>query len=65
MKAPKKCTPRRDGEWFKPTMKGYFLQCCDCALIHRINFRIQMDSKDQLFILMQAFRVKKKSRGGT
>ncbi len=28
-----------DGEWCRPLMKGFRLGCCDCSLIHRINFR--------------------------
>lgn len=26
--------------WQKPVMKGYMMQCCDCGLIHEVEFRI-------------------------
>lgn len=29
-----------DGEWVKPRMKGYRMMCCDCGLVHVIEFRI-------------------------
>jgi hypothetical protein len=29
-----------DGEWIRVPKRGYKEQCCDCGLIHRLNFRI-------------------------
>jgi hypothetical protein len=28
------------GEWTRPRMKDFREQCCDCGLIHRLDFRI-------------------------
>lgn len=28
------------GEWVQPVKKGYLMKCCDCGLIHRVDFRI-------------------------
>lgn len=28
------------GEWIQPIRKGYRLVCCDCGLVHRMDFRI-------------------------
>lgn len=28
------------GEWQQPVRKGYKLRCCDCGLVHRMDFRI-------------------------
>lgn len=28
------------GEWVRPVMKGYKMACCDCSLVHRMNFKI-------------------------
>ena len=28
------------GEWVQPTPEGYKFQCCDCGLVHRLDFRI-------------------------
>jgi hypothetical protein len=32
--------PARDGEWIQPTPTGFLLGCCDCGLVHRLDFRI-------------------------
>lgn len=37
---PLKCKPLKDGEWETPRRKGYRLQCCDCGLIHVMDFRL-------------------------
>lgn len=29
-----------DGEWLPVQKRGFREQCCDCALIHRVNYRI-------------------------
>ena len=41
-----------DGEWIEVPMRGFKEQCCDCALIHRLNFRINAKGK----LEMQTFR---------
>jgi hypothetical protein len=46
-----KCHPVAPGEWVQPRRRGYYMQCCDCGLIHRMNFRIR-DGRIQF----QAFR---------
>lgn len=28
------------GEWVQPVMDGYLMKCCDCELVHRMNFRV-------------------------
>ena len=28
------------GEWVQPTPRGYRLACCDCGLVHRMDFRV-------------------------
>jgi hypothetical protein len=29
------------GEWIRPKPTGYKLACCDCGLVHRLDFRIE------------------------
>lgn len=29
-----------DNEWIQPVMKNYIMGCCDCGLVHHVNFRI-------------------------
>ena len=31
---------RYDGDWFRVTLRGHRLMCCDCGLVHRVEFRI-------------------------
>ena len=28
------------GEWVQPVRRGYKLGCCDCGLVHTVNFRV-------------------------
>lgn len=30
----------KDSEWVQPVMRNYLMECCDCGLVHRLNFRI-------------------------
>lgn len=32
-------------EWQMPFMKGYRMSCCDCGLVHRIDFKV-IDEND-------------------
>ena len=45
-----------EGEWVQPRRKDYRMQCCDCGLVHRMNFRIALDKRGRRFIQLQAFR---------
>ena len=54
------CKPVKSGEWVQPRRKNYFMECCDCGLIHRMNFRIAKDTRGRSFIQFQAFRATKK-----
>jgi len=29
------------GEWVQPVRKGYKMCCCDCGLVHSIDFRVK------------------------
>lgn len=31
----------KEGEWIQPVRNGYKLCCCDCGLVHRLNFRVR------------------------
>ncbi len=28
------------GQWIQPQSKGYKMSCCDCGLVHTVDFRI-------------------------
>jgi hypothetical protein len=36
----KKYPKIKDGELIQPVMKGYRMACCDCGLVHKIDFKI-------------------------
>lgn len=42
------------GEWVSPRRTGYRLACCDCGLVHRMDFRVK-DGKIQF----RAFHAKR------
>lgn len=38
---------QKDREWVQPIMKGYLMACCDCGLVHRLDFKIVGKKKVQ------------------
>jgi len=45
------CEPQyanEDGwtDWVTPIPKGYLMQCCDCKLIHEVEFRVAQRIND-------------------
>ncbi len=42
----------KDGEWIEVPMKNHYDQCCDCGLVHKMNFRINKKGK----LEVQAYR---------
>ncbi len=46
-----------EGEWVQPRRKNYYMQCCDCGLIHKMNFRLIKDKIGRSTIQFQAFRI--------
>jgi hypothetical protein len=39
------------GQWVQPVRRGYKLACCDCGLVHRMDFRVH-----QKRVQFRAFR---------
>jgi hypothetical protein len=35
------------GEWIQPVSEGYGMCCCDCGLVHRLDFRV-VDGRVQI-----------------
>lgn len=46
----------QQGEWFEPLHRGYLLACCDCALVHRVDFRIAYTKTRRPKIQMRVHR---------
>lgn len=36
-----------DGDWIAPIKRGYRMQCCDCGLVHKLNFRLSENGQIQ------------------
>lgn len=47
----------QSGEWVQPRMDNYYFKCCDCGLVHRMNFRVVKGT-----VRFQAFRVKSRPK---
>jgi hypothetical protein len=30
-----------EAEWVRPVRKGYKMACCDCGLVHGLDFRVK------------------------
>lgn len=37
-----------EGEWIEPTRKGFVDQCCDCHLVHVIDFAVVDKDKNPI-----------------
>jgi len=44
------------GRWIQPRRRGYKLACCDCGLVHRMNFRLVTSANGGKTIQFQVFR---------
>ena len=38
--AGRKYPKLKAGEWVRPTRRGYRLRCCDCGLVHIMDFKL-------------------------
>jgi hypothetical protein len=46
-----------DGETVYPARRGYKMQCCDCGLVHRIDFWLEPHgTKGRKKIALKAYR---------
>lgn len=43
------------GQWVTPRMRGYRMSCCDCGLVHKLNFRVIRWGRGHK-VVFQAFR---------
>lgn len=46
-----------DGEWCNPDPKGFSVRCCDCGLVHRVDFRIVWRQRGGRRVRRVQFRV--------
>lgn len=46
--------------WVPPKMKGYLLKCCDCGLVHEMDFKVVLSSRykgERIATEVQGFQV--------
>lgn len=55
----KKFKIAKDNEWIHPKQKGYLMSCCDCGLVHWLDFRVVHDKKGNLETEFRARRAPK------
>lgn len=53
-----KYTQATDGEWINPIASGYRMACCDCGLVHDVEFAI-MPVEDGFKVVYRASRNKR------
>ena len=34
-----------DGKWYRPRMKGFIHECCECGLKHKVDFKVFKEDK--------------------
>lgn len=51
----------RSNEWVRPSMKNYRLMCCDCSLIHEMDFKVVKAGKRNE-VMFRTRRVAKNGR---
>ena len=44
------------GDWVQPIRRGYKVACCDCGLVHRVDFRLVKTGRG-CFIQFRVFRL--------
>lgn len=44
------------GEWVQPVRGGYLMECCDCGLVHRLDFRVLKVHKNRKLATVQGSR---------
>lgn len=47
--------PKR-GEWVQPTPNGYKMACCDCGLVHVLDFRVIKYGGNKTKVQFRVFR---------
>lgn len=45
------------GEWVRPKRKYYYMKCCDCGLVHKMEFEL-LKARNGKQIQFRAWRVK-------
>ena len=54
----------KDGEWIEPRSRGYRQACCDCGLVHQIDFRVvKSGTGARVKVQFRAFRDKRATAG--
>lgn len=60
-KKPKWMPKITSSEWVQPKRKYYYMGCCDCGLVHKIEFALAKRGARN-FILLRAWRDEKATK---
>lgn len=41
----------KDGEWVYPVRHGYKMKCCDCGLVHVLNFKLVKRGRGHIILI--------------
>lgn len=50
-----------DGEWVKPRMRKYYMKCCGCGLVHKLDFKVVKSGRG-LAVKFKAKRLKRPNK---
>lgn len=53
----KKFKKPKAGEWVQPKLRNYLMACCDCGLVHRMDFMVVEGVRNGRKIKRVQFRV--------
>ena len=52
-----------DGEWVMPARRKYRMMCCDCGLVHVIDFRLVKKKSGRTYLFLKAARHERATAG--
>ena len=45
-----------DGEWVMPARRKYRMMCCDCGLVHTLDFKLVKKKSGRTYLFLKAAR---------
>lgn len=48
-----------EGEWISPVHRNYKLACCDCGLVHKVDFQVSFSKSGKPSVHYRVFRDEK------
>lgn len=48
-----------EGKWFRPIKNGFKMGCCDCGLVHRVDFKIKKRTQIRMRVYLDPKETKR------